>query len=648
MQIMNNSATMAALGEFKKNDTTLGKELKKVASGMKLNSAGDDASAYAISERMRTNIRALSQATDNVKTGQSLLRVASAAIDHQVGLLQQVAVRTMQASDDTYTDKDRATLNKEISQLLDESDDIAYETTYNGRHLLDQTEMGKVEGAYTFLSNNTYTANAPSKIAVKVLEKSDYDAYDGFRYIEPSFSPSNLYDTSDPTTLQKGDPIPLMWAFGLEDGMSVWNADANAVDTVRADTSTPWTTYYFVNTGQPILINGYVGATRTNVCNILYTKPYTSIPAKGTTVTYTPNGHSMYTDPYVTSRSYYEGLSFSGTIDTFPGTTTPAIKAPTSIDTGVHATAMLDFSTLFSSVKTFPDNLEGVNFSFTCNMGCGQYVSFALDTTSASSSLYVGTASVGLMPPMCYRIGVKNVTSQQDFIETFFNGISEAGATNSRWSGHSDTPHLTLGQSTSAPLASKHSIALDYYASCNMLAIHEQYGYGFTLKNGLMGELVKSTRDACLPQQHLVLQSGTKSGEKTKLLLANTTTSVLFLAPDAWPDGTCPPVVSDFDRNHCVDTRDKASTFLNHVQNAIEYLLDSNTTIGAQISRLDYTASNLTTSTENTQSSESTIRDADMAKEMTAYTKANVLAQSAQAMLAQANQNASSVLELLQ
>ena len=87
----------------------------------------------------------------------------------------------------------------------------------------------------------------------------------------------------------------------------------------------------------------------------------------------------MYTDPYVTSRSYYEGLSFSGTIDTFPGTTTPAIKAPTSIDTGVHATAMLDFSTLFSSVKTFPDDLEGVNFSFTCNMGCGQYVSFALD-----------------------------------------------------------------------------------------------------------------------------------------------------------------------------------------------------------------------------------------------------------------------------
>ncbi len=66
------------------------------------------------------------------------------------------------------------------------------------------------------------------------------------------------------------------------------------------------------------------------------------------------------------------------------------------------------------------------------------------------------------------------------------------------------------------------------------------------------------------------------------------------------------------------------------------------------MSRLSYTSSNLTTASENVQASESTIRDADMAKEMTEYTKSNVLAQSAQSMLAQANQNASGVLSLLQ
>ena len=66
------------------------------------------------------------------------------------------------------------------------------------------------------------------------------------------------------------------------------------------------------------------------------------------------------------------------------------------------------------------------------------------------------------------------------------------------------------------------------------------------------------------------------------------------------------------------------------------------------MSRLSYTSSNLTTASENVQSSESTISDADMAKEMTEYTKTNVLAQAAQSMLAQANQNVSGVLSLLQ
>ena len=79
----------------------------------------------------------------------------------------------------------------------------------------------------------------------------------------------------------------------------------------------------------------------------------------------------------------------------------------------------------------------------------------------------------------------------------------------------------------------------------------------------------------------------------------------------------------------------------------IQKALDQQTTIGAIESRLDYTASNLTTASENVTSAESTIRDADMAKEMTEYTKNNVLMQAAQSMLAQANQNSSNVLSLL-
>ena len=100
--------------------------------------------------------------------------------------------------------------------------------------------------------------------------------------------------------------------------------------------------------------------------------------------------------------------------------------------------------------------------------------------------------------------------------------------------------------------------------------------------------------------------------------------------------------------NMSVTTREKAQASLDVIDAAIDYALDEATNVGAYISRLEYTEANLTAASENTQASESTIRDADMAKAMTNYTKNNVLAQASQSMLAQANQNASSVLSLLQ
>ena|GEM_PF-4718580 len=84
------------------------------------------------------------------------------------------------------------------------------------------------------------------------------------------------------------------------------------------------------------------------------------------------------------------------------------------------------------------------------------------------------------------------------------------------------------------------------------------------------------------------------------------------------------------------------------LNNGLKYLLDAATLVGAQNRRLEFTAGNITTEIENLTASESVITDADMAKEMTEYTKANVLSQAAQAMLAQANQNQSMVLSLLE
>ena len=97
-----------------------------------------------------------------------------------------------------------------------------------------------------------------------------------------------------------------------------------------------------------------------------------------------------------------------------------------------------------------------------------------------------------------------------------------------------------------------------------------------------------------------------------------------------------------------VTTQSKATEAIDAIDAALDYALEEATYVGSYISRLEYTEENIVTANENTQASESTIRDADMAKEMMSYTKNNVLAQASQSMLAQANQNASSVLSLLQ
>ena len=96
-----------------------------------------------------------------------------------------------------------------------------------------------------------------------------------------------------------------------------------------------------------------------------------------------------------------------------------------------------------------------------------------------------------------------------------------------------------------------------------------------------------------------------------------------------------------------VSNQQNANAAINVLDTAIQKALDQQTSIGAIESRLTYTSTNLTTAIENVMASESTLRDVDMAQAITEYTKNNILSQSSQAMLAQANQNSSQVLSLL-
>lgn len=137
----------------------------------------------------------------------------------------------------------------------------------------------------------------------------------------------------------------------------------------------------------------------------------------------------------------------------------------------------------------------------------------------------------------------------------------------------------------------------------------------------------------------LQLQVGTKSNQTIKVALSDMGARALGL--QGLEEGS--KLV-----NLNVTTTDYATAAINVLDSALQKALSEQTKIGAIQSRLEYTADNLTTSSENVTNAESTIRDADMAKEMTEYNKYSVLQQASQAMLAQANQSGQGVLSLLQ
>ena len=134
----------------------------------------------------------------------------------------------------------------------------------------------------------------------------------------------------------------------------------------------------------------------------------------------------------------------------------------------------------------------------------------------------------------------------------------------------------------------------------------------------------------------LVIHHGTKSNEKLHFYLNDMRTTALKEKGGRTLDETS------------VRTQKDVSDAISVVDGALDYALGEATTVGAYISRLRTTDANIVTMNETTTASESTIRDADMAKEMTSYMKNNVLLQASQSMLAQANRSSTDVLKLLQ
>jgi flagellin len=142
MRINHNIAALNTYRQLTAGTNAASKNMEKLSSGLRINRAGDDAAGLAISEKMRGQIRGLEMASKNAQDSISLIQTAEGALNETHSILQRMRELAVQAANDTNTDTDRAELQKEIDQLIEEIDRIGNTTEFNTKKLLDGTLSG--------------------------------------------------------------------------------------------------------------------------------------------------------------------------------------------------------------------------------------------------------------------------------------------------------------------------------------------------------------------------------------------------------------------------------------------------------------------------------------------------------------------------
>ncbi len=142
--INTNVASLNAQRNLEASTVTLGKTFARLASGLRINSAKDDAAGLAITNRMTSQIRGLNQSVRNANDGISLSQVAEGALEETGNALQRIRELAVQAANSTNTTSDRMDLQKEVDQLLSEIQRISQDVEFNGKKVLNGSFMGQV------------------------------------------------------------------------------------------------------------------------------------------------------------------------------------------------------------------------------------------------------------------------------------------------------------------------------------------------------------------------------------------------------------------------------------------------------------------------------------------------------------------------
>ena len=170
MIINHNMSSIFAARQENLNAVDLQKSMEKLSSGQKINRAGDDAANLAVSEKMRSQIRGLNQASKNVQNGVSFIQTTEGYLQETTDILQRIRELAVQASNGVYSDEDRMQIQVEVSQLVAEVDRIASTAQFNGYNMLTGRFAKETDNAITFQVGANVDQNIKINIASATAE----------------------------------------------------------------------------------------------------------------------------------------------------------------------------------------------------------------------------------------------------------------------------------------------------------------------------------------------------------------------------------------------------------------------------------------------------------------------------------------------
>ena len=190
LSVNKSTYSLNAQRQLNKSSKSLGVSLERLSSGLKINSARDDAAGLAITNQMTAQTRGLQKSVQNSTDWISLLQTADGALNEMTNILQRVRELAVQAVNDTNNDSDRNSLNEEVEQLVAELDRIAKTTNFNGVNLLN----GGVTDLYMQMGANSGEDERFSirKLDIENLGRGQFGGPQATEGVDPNLGFNNL------------------------------------------------------------------------------------------------------------------------------------------------------------------------------------------------------------------------------------------------------------------------------------------------------------------------------------------------------------------------------------------------------------------------------------------------------------------------